>query len=201
MLLLYFQLWGWAGSALERDPGSEEEAHPRILDWGEWVLQWGWVWERDGGRAQHHHQDYGVQMGATYSTSRWEFSSSINCFFVSFWLAAAAMYTVVLLWIERTLQLQLLVWGHLKLISCISTQSMTLWGSLVLYIRIEYVSKYFYMNVDATKIMDNPEWIVNNDEWESYRRTNIMSIVLYTDSAPWQIYNVTLLSWLWLGWK
>jgi hypothetical protein len=110
-LLLYFQLWGWAGCALERDPGSEEEAHPRILDWGEWVLQWGWVWERDGGRAQHHHQDYGVQMGATCSTSRWEFSSSINSFFVSFWLAAAAMHTVVLLWIERTLQLHLLAGG------------------------------------------------------------------------------------------
>ena len=28
--------------------------------------------------------------------------------------------------------------------------------------RIEYVSEHFYMNVDATVITDNPEWIVNN---------------------------------------
>ena len=38
--------------------------------------------------------------------------------------------------------------------------------SLLLLIRIEYVSKHFYMTVDATMIKDNPEWIVNNDEWE-----------------------------------
>jgi hypothetical protein len=40
----------------------------------------------------------------------------------------------------------------------------------LLQIRIEYVSKYFYMNVDATMIMDNSEWILNNDTWESNRR-------------------------------
>ena len=35
--------------------------------------------------------------------------------------------------------------------------------SLLLNIRIEYVSKHFYINVDATTITDSSEWIVNND--------------------------------------
>ena len=42
--------------------------------------------------------------------------------------------------------------------------------SLLLEIRIEH----FNINEDATMIMDNPEWIVKDYEWESYRRTNII---------------------------
>ena len=39
--------------------------------------------------------------------------------------------------------------------------------AFLLEIRIEYVSQHLYIHVDATMITDNPEWIVNNDEWES----------------------------------
>jgi hypothetical protein len=38
--------------------------------------------------------------------------------------------------------------------------------SLLLQIRIECVSKHVHINMDATMIADNHEWIVNNDEWE-----------------------------------
>jgi hypothetical protein len=38
--------------------------------------------------------------------------------------------------------------------------------SLLFEIRIEYVSEHFYINVDSPMIMDNHEWILNNDEWE-----------------------------------
>ena len=41
---------------------------------------------------------------------------------------------------------------------------LSFWESLLWYIRIEYVSKHFYINVNATMITYICEWLVNSEK-------------------------------------